>query len=202
MLPRQPEDHRRDHDHDIDWTGEQWGSHGRPVLILNGPAHHRTAWWPVAARLADAHAVTVLELPARRSPHSLAEELALLTVRQGTRAPVLIGHGFSALVASLFALHYIAHAVVAVERSLDTRPGAAAAEDVGTLALLRELTGGPSVIRCPFLSVFAAEPRPGYADWLKERIPASRCAVYGTAGPYPHLEDGTRFIADVREVAA
>jgi pimeloyl-ACP methyl ester carboxylesterase len=61
---------------------------------------------------------------------------------------------------------------------------------------------GPTAIRCPFLSVFGAEPAAGYAAWLKERIPASRCEVYGTAGPYPHLDDGARFIADVREVAA
>jgi pimeloyl-ACP methyl ester carboxylesterase len=202
VLSRQPEDQRRDHEYDIDWTGEQWGSHGRPVLILNGPSHHRSAWWPLAARLADAHAVTVLELPDRRTPRSLAEDLALLTARQGSRAPVLIGHEFSALVASLFALDYLAHAVVAVERSLDTRPAAAAAEEPGTLALLRELTGGPTAIGCPHLSVFAAEPAPGYASWLRERVPSSRCEVYGTAGPYPHLDDGARFVADVRDLAA
>lgn len=202
MLPRQPEDHRRDHDYDIGWTGEQWGSHGRPVLILNGPSHDRTAWWPLAARLADAYAVTVLELPERRTAHSLADDLALLIAQQGSRAPVLIGHGSSALVAALFALRFVAHAVVAVERCLDTRPAAAADEAPGTLALLRELTGGPTAIRCPLLSVFAAEPAPGYAAWLRERVPASRCEVYGTAGRYPHLDDGARFIADVREVAA
>jgi pimeloyl-ACP methyl ester carboxylesterase len=202
VLPRQPEDHRQDHDHDFDWTGEQWGSHGRPVFILNGPSHSRTAWWPVAARLADAHAVTILELPERRSPHSLAEDLALHLAQQGSRAPVLIGHASSALVAALFALRFVAHAVVAVERSLDTRPAAAAAEDLGTLELLRELTGGTTAIRCPFLSVLAAEPGPGYPAWLRERIPSSRCEVYGTAGPYPHLEHGARFVADVREVAA
>jgi pimeloyl-ACP methyl ester carboxylesterase len=202
VLPRQPEDHRQDHDFELDRTGEQWGEHGRPVLILNGPSHDRTAWWPVAARLADAHAVTVLDLPAGRSAHALAEDLALLIAERHSRAPVLIGHASSALVAALFALHYIAHAVVAIERSLDTRPAAAAAEDPATLALLRELTGGPTAIRCPFLSVFGAEPAPGYAAWLRERIPASRCEVYGTAGPYPHLDDGARFIADVRELAA
>lgn len=201
MLPRQPEDQRQDHDYDIDWTGERWGSHGRPVLILNGPSHHRTAWWPLAARLADSHSVSVLELPPGRSPRSLAEDLALLTARQGSRAPVLIGHDFSALVASLFALHYVAHAVVAVERSLDTRPRAAESEDPRTLAVLRELTGGPREIRSPILSVFAADPGPGYAAWLRERVPSSRCEVYGTAGPYPHLDDGARFVADVRDMA-
>lgn len=202
MLPRQPEDQRQDHEYEFDWTGEQWGEHGRPVLILNGPSHHRTAWWPIAARLADAHAVTVLDLPEDRSAPEIAEDLALLITQQHSRAPVLIGHDSSALVAALFALRYVAHAVVAVERSLDTRPAAAATEDPGTLALLRELTGGPTAIRCPFLSVFGAKPAPGYAAWLKERIPSSRCEVYGTEGPYPHLDDGARFIADVREVAA
>ncbi|GAB3230956.1 hypothetical protein GCM10027447_25740 [Glycomyces halotolerans] len=188
------------HDPDFEWPHELWGAAGRPVLVLNDPAHDRSAWWPITARLADEHTVVILE-PPEGPPSSVAEALARFTSRLGTRAPVLVGYSSTALIAATFALRYVAHAAVCVEQSLDTRPGAGEDDDPEALALKREITGGREAIRCPFLSVFATPQRRGYAEWLAQRIPRSRCEVYGSAGAFPHLADTKRFIDDVRSMA-
>lgn len=189
------------HGPDREWIYEQWGSSGRPILLIGDASHERSAWWPVAARLADEHTVAVLDLPFGREPGASAEELARVVFRLGTRAPVLVGYSSAALVASMFAVRFVTHAVVNVEQGLDTRPGSGEV-DLAAREALREITGGARPIRCPYLSVFAAEPRPGYAEWLRQRIPRSRCEVYGTPGVFPHLYDLARFAADTRALAA
>lgn len=188
-------------DPDREWIRELWGSSGRPILLLGDAAHERTAWWPAAARLADEHTVAVLDLPRGQPLEVLADGLARAVFGLGSRAPVLVGYASAALVASLFAVRFVTHAVVNVEQGLDTRPGA---DEAGSDAreALREITGGEVAIRCPYLSVFAADPRPGYAAWLRQRIPRSRCEVYDTPGAFPHLHDPARFDADVRALAA
>ncbi|SDC98891.1 alpha/beta fold hydrolase [Glycomyces harbinensis] len=184
------------HDPGRESAYEQWGGCGRPVLLLNRPEHDRSAWWPVAAALGDTHAVMVVDLPEGHPPPALAEDLAHMVLQMGTRAPVLAGHGSAALVASVFAARYLAHAVVAVEQRLDVRA------DGEPDAALREITGPRKPIDCPYLSVFAAEPEPGYAAWLRVRIPKARCESYGTPGEFPHLTALDRFVADVRGLAA
>lgn len=170
------------------WTREQWGGDGRPVHLINHPSRDRSAWWPVAARLAADHAVTVLDLPGHGDPVDLAEDLAEFHARTGTRAPVVVGHAAEALVATAFAARYLAHAVVAVECRLDTAPDAARAL-------------GRNPIRCPYLSVFAAPPRGGYEDWLRARVRGARFAVYDAPGAFPHLSRVERFTGDLRAIA-
>lgn len=182
------------HDPARQFAYEQWGPSGRPILLLNRPEHDRSAWWPVAATLADHHAVMVLDLPEGPSPEALAEDLAHLVLQTGTRAPVLAGHASAALVASVFAVRYLAHAVVNVEQRLDLPAG-----DLDPT--LNAITEAPKPIACPYLSVFGAAPEPGYAAWLSQRIPKSRCESYGTPGDFPHLEAMARFVADVRDLA-
>jgi pimeloyl-ACP methyl ester carboxylesterase len=184
------------HDPERRSTYERWGDRGRPILLLNRPEHDRSAWWPVAAALGDTHAVMVVDLPEGHPPPVLAEDLAHMVLQMGTRAPVLAGHGSAALVASVFALRYLAHAVVAVEQRLDVPA------DGDLEAALREITEPRKPIDCPYLSVFAAEPEPGYAAWLRARIPKARCESYGTPGEFPHLAALDRFVADVRGLAA
>lgn len=185
------------HDPERQSTYEQWGARGRPILLLNRPEHDRSAWWPVAAGLGDTHCVMVLDLPEGHSPAVLAEDLAHMVLQLGTRAPVLVGHAAAALVASVFAARYLAHAVVAVEQRLD-----AASDDPDLESALHEITASRRPIECPYLSVFAAEPEPGYAAWLGARIPKARCESYGTPGEFPHLTALDRFVADVRELAS
>ncbi|MEU6250218.1 hypothetical protein [Glycomyces sp. NPDC047010] len=182
---------------DPEWTGELWGAAGRPVLLLTETGEDRSAWWPVAARLATAHAVAVLDLPAGGRIGDRAETLAEFIARMGTRAPVIAAHGRAAVIASLFACRYVAHGVAAIEQPLD-----APAADEDTAAALEEVTAGPRKVKCRYLSVFSAEPRPGYAAWLAERIPGAECAVYGTAGRYPHLSAPERFTEDVSALAS
>ncbi|GAA1664948.1 hypothetical protein GCM10009830_08100 [Glycomyces endophyticus] len=181
---------------DPEWTGERWGAGGRPVLLLTESGDDRSAWWPVAARLAEGLSVAVLDLPEAGRVGDLAASLARFTAELGTRAPVVVGHGRAAVVASLFAVRYAAHGVVAVERALD-EPGG----DDDTAAALEEVVAGPRRIRCGFLAVFGSAPRPGYAAWLGERVPGAACAVYGTGDRFPHLREPERFIGDVAPLA-
>ncbi|THV27251.1 alpha/beta fold hydrolase [Glycomyces paridis] len=182
MPKTRSEDLRSDHG---EWAGERWGASGRPVLLLNPAEDDRSAWWPVAARLVDLGAVSVLDLPEGRTVADQAESLALLAARAGARAPVLAGHGRAALVATVFAVRYVAHAVVNVGQRLDV-PEAAEA-------------GGR--LECRYLSVFSAEPRPGYEAWLRVRVPGGEYEEYGTGDAHPHLGSPGRFAADLRRVA-
>ncbi|RRS00595.1 alpha/beta fold hydrolase [Glycomyces terrestris] len=179
-----------------EWTGERWGAEGRPVLLLTESGDDRSAWWPVAARLAADLAVAVLDLPEGGSVGDSAETLAQFTATMGTRAPVVVGHGRAAVVASLFAARYLAHGVVAVERALDGPGG-----DADVDAALAEIADGPRRIKCRYLAVFGSAPRPGYAAWLGERVPGAVCAVYGTGDRFPHLSAPERFVEDVVALA-
>lgn len=200
------------HDPERQSAYERWGERGRPVLLLNPSPHDRSAWWPVAARLGDDHAVMVLDLPPGHSPAVLADDLAHMVHQMGTRAPVLVGHAAAALVASVFAARYLAHAVVNVEQRLDRTSDDATAndpasdrsalDDTGLDQALREITDPRKPVGCPYLSVFATAPEPGYAEWLAARLPRARCRSYGVPGPFPHLADPARFTADVRDLAA
>lgn len=187
-LLRQPEP---------EWTGERWGAEGRPVLLLTESGDDRSAWWPVAARLAEDLAVAVLDLPEDGPIGDRAETLAQFVAKLGTRAPVVVGHGRAAIVASLFAVRYVAHGVVSVEQALDGPGGDADAD-----AALAEITAGPRRIKCRYLSVFGSAPAPEYPAWLEARIPGAVCAVYGTGDRFPHLSDPERFIEDVSALAS
>jgi pimeloyl-ACP methyl ester carboxylesterase len=183
------------HDPEPEWTGERWGDEGRPVLLLNETGSDRSAWWPVAALLADDHAVAVLDLPEHTAIGHRADALAAFTARHGTRAPVVVGRGRAALAASVFAARYVAHAVVNVEQPLDAPADPAEAEAIA------EVVEGRRPVACPYLSVFAAPPREGYEAWLRERLPRARCAVYGAGGVFPHLAEPARFTEDVKAIA-
>jgi pimeloyl-ACP methyl ester carboxylesterase len=184
-------------DPDREHDGDRWGADGRPVLLLNAAGTDRSAWWPVAARLADEHAVTVLDLPARHSIADQAESLAIYVAAMGTRAPVIAGHGDAALVASLFAARYLAHAIVNIERRLDEPHHDRDAERARA-----EITAGPRALRGRYLAIFASAPPPAYEPWLRARVPEAACAVYRTDGAFPHFNDPKRFADDIRDLAA
>lgn len=194
MPALQFEDLLKDPDRERD--GDRWGADGRPVLLLSETGADRSAWWPVAARLADEHAVAVLDLPGHRPIGDQAERLAEYVAAMGTRAPIVVGHGPAALVATLFAARYVAHAVVNIEARLD-KP----LPDPDRERARKEIVEGPRRPRCRYLAVFAALPSPGYEAWLRERIPGAACAAYPAEGGFPHLSDPKRFAADISGLA-
>ncbi|MEV3936966.1 hypothetical protein AB0K52_13435 [Glycomyces sp. NPDC049804] len=184
-------------DPDRERDGDRWGADGRPVLLLSETGADRSAWWPVAARLASEHAVAVLDLPEHRPIGDQAETLADYVAAMGTRAPIVVGHGPAALVATLFAARYVAHAVVNIEARLDE-----SLPDPDRERARQEIVDGPRRPRCRYLSVFASLPGAGYETWLEGRIPGAVCTTYETEGAFPHLNAPKRFAADIRDLAA
>lgn len=101
-----------------------WGIHGRPVLLIPAVLFGRTSWWPTAADLRPHATVVAVDLPghgestarACYDPGELVDDLACLLDSLGIRrAPVVVGHGTSAVLATMFAARYATHAVVAVD---------------------------------------------------------------------------------------
>ena len=91
----------------------------------------RTAWWPVAAELATDCTVIAVDLPghgespSRHSyePDTLVEELGELLHRLGTRrAPLVVGHADSTLLAAKFGAAFATRAIVNVQQPLDLQP--------------------------------------------------------------------------------
>lgn len=107
------------------WAYDLWGGTGRPILLLHGPTFDRRVWWPVAAELAAHATVIAVDLPgygetrvrAGCRPQDVVEDLALLVHHLGRRrAPVVVGHHRSALLAAMFATGFAAHVVVCVDQ--------------------------------------------------------------------------------------
>ncbi|MEV6344777.1 alpha/beta hydrolase [Actinoplanes sp. NPDC051851] len=103
---------------------DRWGRFGRPMILLHGLRYDRTMWWPVAAELHGAGSVLAVDLPGHGesaprddcAPDRLAHDLAMLVLRLDLRrAPVLVAHAESALLAEVFAARYATHTVIAVD---------------------------------------------------------------------------------------
>jgi pimeloyl-ACP methyl ester carboxylesterase len=214
------------------WAYEQWGATGRPILLLHSPMLDRSIWRPVAAELADTFTVIALDLPGhgQSPPRSmygcdrLADELAHFTHNLGTRAPIVVGHGAAAMLATRFGARFAVQAVVTVNQPLDLQSlaravrvanapmGASGPERAAVTGYRRWLTGRPveqvqaemladlAAVGAPYLSVLARSPWPGYPDWLAASSPRARCVVYEVDGHLPHLADVGRFVADVRAI--
>ncbi|GAA0458205.1 hypothetical protein Aca07nite_64470 [Actinoplanes capillaceus] len=106
------------------WCYDTWGVHGRPAVLLAAALFDRTTWWPVAADLRPHATVVAVDLPGHggSTTHghydadALVDDLAcLIDSLRLRRAPVIVGHGSSALLAMLFADRYATHAVVTVD---------------------------------------------------------------------------------------
>jgi pimeloyl-ACP methyl ester carboxylesterase len=48
-------------------------------------------------------------------------------------------------------------------------------------------------ITVPYLALHGSEPEPGYADWLRARVPTAIVEVWDGDGHYPHLVEPQRF---------
>jgi len=136
---------------------DRWGQYGRPVVLLHGLLFDRTMWWPAAAELASPRCTIIApDLPGHgdspaRDDYRLervARDLAGLIDSLGLRrAPLLVGHGASALLAVTFADAYATHEVVMLD---EPPPDARHVEDLAFTGGLDQI---PEVFRC------YAEPR-------------------------------------------
>ena len=192
---------------------DRWGQFGRPVVLLHGLLFDRTMWWPVAAELTSAACTIVApDLPGHgQSPprddcrlERVARDLAGLLDGLGLhRAPILVGHGASALLVDAFADAYATHGVV----TLDEPP--AGARRIEELAGTDGAGDVPEVFRC------YAEPRAdpallrAYESWLaqppaRRNQPAlagpARRRPAATDGAFAHLSDPEGFAAVLRDL--
>lgn len=213
------------------WSYDLWGQHGRPVVFIPAVLFDRVSWWPVAADLRPYATVVAVDLPGhggserreRYEPEELVDDLAcLVDSLQVRRAPVIVGHGPSALLATLFAARYATHAVVAVDpvppqltasgvEAYLQAMGATAipeqyrsmVETCGDRRLLHAYAAGLSRLRpsavttAPTrLAVHSQPPEPHGA------VPGSdqrwRHEIYDVPGRVAHLSAAHRFVSEVR----
>jgi pimeloyl-ACP methyl ester carboxylesterase len=208
------------------WVYDRWGDTGRPVVLLHSLLFDRRVWWPVAADLA-AHCVVIApDLPghgdtaarAELAPAHLAGVLADLVHSLGLRrAPVVVGHGTSAQIATAFAASYAIHTLVTADE-MDPchvttaeqllaairpqevpavyRPYALAPPDIALFSAYRTANLGvehpPAPADIPHVLVSSGSPGPCAAD----REAGER--RYPAAARLPQLSDPYRFAADLR----
>ena len=154
------------------WCYDQWGRHGRPVVLIPPVLFDRTMWWPAAADLRPHATVLAVDLPGhgqsapreRYDPDDLVDDLACLIHSLDLRqAPVVVGHGSSASLANLFAARYATHAVVTVDAAEPT-PG-----DIAT---------GPRDVRSYLSGLHLDALPPRYHDLVTPRQDPGLLAAY------------------------
>ncbi|GAA2912513.1 hypothetical protein Acy02nite_90380 [Actinoplanes cyaneus] len=185
MLPQPPR--RTTHAHGTPRNRlvyDRWGRFGRPVVLLHGLRYDRTMWWPVAAELDASCAAVAVDLPghgdsaAREELSGLAQDLALLVRGLDLhRAPILVAHAESAVLARAFAERYAVQHVITL--------------DGGTAADLRAV---PEAYRQ--FAVRRDDPAlpHAYREWSAVRVGATPQA-HAAGGGFPHLRDPAAFAA-------
>ena len=212
------------------WCYDQWGRHGRPLILIPAVLFGRASWWPAAADLRPHATVIAVDLPghgdsARRDSYrqdDLVDDLAELVAHLDLRlAPVIVAHGCSIGLAALFAHRYAVHALVA----LDPCPQLPA--DSARYLREMQLEAVPEQVRDLAAPVgdpdLLAAYRAGAASWpaatptatrhtrlsvhsrppaaeLKATLSGWRHEVYGVPGRFPHLADPDRFARDVHDL--
>ncbi|WP_328467816.1 alpha/beta fold hydrolase [Actinoplanes sp. NBC_00393] len=187
---------------------DRWGAYGRPVVLLHGLLYDRTMWWPVAADLDNACSVLAVDLPghgqsAPRGDYdldALTQDLAVLISGLDLhRAPVVVGHGESALLANAFADAYATRAVVTLDEPVaepaDSVEQHLAAVDLGTIpapyrqfAVAREDAALLRAYRCWFKRPDAGRARPHPVSAARPR------------SGFPHLREPASFAATLRDL--
>jgi pimeloyl-ACP methyl ester carboxylesterase len=189
---------------------DRWGRYGRPIVLLHGLLYDRTMWWPVAAELGNNCAAVAVDLPghgqsAPRDEYALdalAYDLATLVHSLHLyRAPILVGHAKSALLAQAFADRCAVQAVITVDEPAGEPP--ATAEQLAAEADLNDV---PQIYH-----QFAVARRDtllltGYRTWF-----STPAATQGHADArrwtgvngrsFPHLQDPVGFAARLGSIA-
>ena len=210
------------------WCYDQWGHHGRPLILIPAVLFGRTTWWPAAADLRPHATVVAVDLPghggsacrSRYDPDELIDDLAELVAHlRLRRAPVVVAHGCSAGLAVRFADRYAVHAVVTVDPHLPARADPARyVRDMRPDAVPEHLRDLATPIGDPDL---LAAYRRSIASWPTDDRPATRHArlavhsrppaarvmaalpgwrheVYGVPGRFAQLAALDSFVRDVR----
>ncbi len=217
------------------WCYDVWGSHGRPVVLIPAVLFDRASWWPTAAGLRPHATVIAVDLPGhgvsaartRYEPQDLVDDLAVLVDSlQLRRAPIVVGHGASAVLATMFAARYATHAVVAV----DPVPVTDLGSSVGAYLRAMDVEAIPEQYRCfteaahdrklltahasglrnlrPATATIGVTPArlavhsqpPGRPEPDEEAARPWRHEVYDVPGRFAHLADTRRFFNDIRKL--
>lgn len=208
------------------WVYDRWGDSGRPVVLLHSLLFDRRVWWPVAADLAAFCVVIAPDLPGHGdsparddlAPAQLAAELADLVHSLGLRrAPVVVGHGTSAQIATAFAASYAIHTLVTADEMDPCHVNTAeqllaAIRPQEVPAVYRPYAMAPpnvALFRAYRAANLDAEHPPAPAD-IPHVLVSSGCADswagpegadelrYPATAKLPQLSDPYRFAADLR----
>jgi|SRR5690606_4681189 len=114
-------------DLDLELTGNDESK--PPVVLLHGLTFDRTMWAPLVASLGDRRVMT-LDLPghgvsARRdsyAPREVAEVVHEAVTAAGLSRPVVVGHSIGGLLATVYAAHHPARAVLNIDQPLLVGP--------------------------------------------------------------------------------
>ena len=179
---------------------DRWGSYGRPVVLLHGLLYDRTMWWPVAADLGNTCSVIAVDLPghgqsAPRGDYdldALTADLAVLISRLDLhRAPVLVGHAESAMLAEAFASTYATHSVLTVDEPAETVEQHLATADLGGIPpAYRQFA-----VASPDVTLLRA-----YRCWFRKSPRRARNRPVSPRGPFPHLRAPATFASALREL--
>ncbi|MEV6305672.1 alpha/beta fold hydrolase [Actinoplanes sp. NPDC051861] len=185
---------------------DRWGSFGRPVVLLHGLLYDRTMWWPVAADLALSSSCSVIavDLPghgqsAPRGDYdldALTQDLAVLIAGLDLhRAPVVVGHAESALLADGFAASYATRAVLTfdepVEEPSDCVDQHLAAADLGAI---------PDAYRQFAVARRDAGLLRAYRCWFSAKARPHRVSPTRPRSGFPHLRAPASFAATLRDL--
>ncbi|GLY02578.1 MULTISPECIES: alpha/beta hydrolase [Actinoplanes] len=184
---------------------DRWGRFGRPVVLLHGLLYDRTMWWPVAADMGGSCSVLAVDLPghgqsAPRGDYaveSLAQDLAMIINGLDLhRAPVLVAHAESVVLAEAFADSYATKTVISVDVPATAAPAATveshlATADLGTI---------PEPYRQFAVARRDASLLHAYRSWFSK--PRTRRASSRPVSPtgFPHLRSPARFARSVRDL--
>ncbi|MEU4691574.1 alpha/beta hydrolase [Actinoplanes sp. NPDC023714] len=181
---------------------DRWGRFGRPIVLLHGLLYDRTMWWPVAAELSHtSSSVIAVDLPghgdsARRGDYDLGiltADLAMLINRlELHRAPVLVAHGESALLAEAFAAEYATRAVLTVDE-----PPGEPAEDLEQHLATADLGAVPEPYRQFAVPRRDATLLQAYRCWSATQRKRPRKV---SPSGFPHLSEPVAFAGNLSDL--
>lgn len=187
---------------------DRWGRYGRPVVLLHGLLYDRTMWWPVAAELGNSCSVIAVDLPGhgQSAPRgnydldALTQDLAVLVAGLDLhRAPVIVGHGESALLADAFAGSYTTRAVLTFDE-----PPAEPSDTVEQHLAWADLGDIPAPYRQFAVAQRNSALLRAYRCWFKRPTAGrARPHLVSPARPrsgFPHLRAPVTFAATLRDL--
>ena len=102
---------------------------GVPLVFIHGLTFSRRTWDPIVDRIADRYRCITFDLPGHGESSDLPQsmESLLLQVHRSINdleidSPVLIGHSFGGMFATIYAAHFRVRGVINVDQPLDALP--------------------------------------------------------------------------------